>query len=723
MNKYFSLFKNREWFVPVVSIVNRDSFTSGARVLLALSIVFIAHWATNSNIELLPVLLGVFSSALAETDDHWHARLRSQLISLITFSTACAAVWLTLPLPLLLALFIAISAFVLTLLSALGDRYRAIAFGTLVLTLYASLSAHANQNVAANSIALLLIGAIWYGIVSVIWFGLIPQQPVQARLAKLYQLLGEYLQLKAQLLEPIREVDQAERRMALILQNGRVVNALNTTKESLLTRMKPGKSEAWFKIAMNQYLIAQDIHERTSSSHEDYQVLSKAFFHTDALYRCQRILILLGSQAKLFSNAIQSRTQPKHQGMTTRAIEDLDASIKNIEKYTQNNPVLDALLGVRSNLISMAEVFSQVFNANIPKLDHNLLDREPGSLNQAWKKITPHLTLRSPLFRHALRLSSCLLVGSMVMHLMHDHLGYWILLTILFVSQQQYAATHKKLLQRALGTAQGLAIGWALTQLFISENIESALIAILSGIFFGTRHTRYILATSAITALLVLSFQQIGLRQELFPARLWDTLIGCSIAGLAAWLILPNWQWRLWPDLAERSLSTQANYLIEILRQYQLGRDEHLAYRQARREAHNADAALSNAYSAMRKEPANVRKAEANHGYFLISSHTLLNYLSALGAHRNEWGQKTVSLDIVNSVNELNIGIKKLAFSLNNPVQKDLESFIEEISKRHNNLKYAVTNQEKLINTQLTLCFNLLPQIAREIVNSKKHAV
>ena len=68
--------------------------------------------------------------------------------------------------------------------------------------------------------------------------------------------------------------------------------------------------------------------------------------------------------------------------------------------------------------------------------------------------------------------------------------------------------------------------------------------------------------------------------------------------------------------------------------QYQSGKRDHLAYRLARRNAHNADAALSNSYSAMLKEPLRVRGGAEVVGNFLRLSHTQLNYLSALGAQR-----------------------------------------------------------------------------------------
>ena len=35
------------------------------------------------------------------------------------------------------------------------------------------------------------------------------------------------------------------------------------------------------------------LYERITSSHEHYDVLANAFFHSDVLYRCQRVVALL----------------------------------------------------------------------------------------------------------------------------------------------------------------------------------------------------------------------------------------------------------------------------------------------------------------------------------------------------------------------------------------------------------------------------------------------
>jgi len=712
------------WRHSLLAMFNRDGFARGARALIALLVVFAVDWLAGGQGELMPVLLGVTASALTETDDDWRGRLRAQLMALSAFLLLSWAVWISLPWPVLLASVLAITAFTLTMLGTLGERYRAITFGALVLFLYVALSAHTSRNVANTTTPLLLTGAAWYGLISVVWAALMPQPPVHARLAKLYALLGEYLQLKAQLLEPVREIDLTDRRMALVLHNGRVVDALNASKESLFSRLQPGTPPAWLRLAMHQYLAAQDIHERASSSHENYPVLSQAFFHSDALYRCQRVLVLLGRQALALSKAIQTHTLPLHQGATQRALEDLHAAIEHIEQDPKVHRALQALHAVSDNLTAMASVFSRVFTPPTESIHQELIDRRPATFQEAWTRIHQELHLGSPWFRHALRLSASLLVGFGFMQATDDPLGYWILLTIVFVSQQQYAATWVRLMQRTLGTVLGLALGWALTQLFQPALVQSALIVILGAVFLGNRHTRYVLATTAITTLLVLSFHQIGLSQALFPARLWDTLMGCAITGIAAWLVLPNWQSRLWPGLAARSLRAQATYLHEILRQYEIGKQDHLAYRLARRNAHNADAALSNAYAAMRKEPAKVRQNEAANGQFLLASHTLLSYLSALGAHRDEWTNQPLSPHVWAAAHRLQRQLNALALALDTPYSVVAPHALQTIADE-NTVQETTEKQEappsgvqQLLLAQLTLSLRLMPILAQRVLQT-----
>ena len=115
-------------------------------------------------------------------------------------------------------------------------------------------------------------------------------------------------------------------------------------------------------------------------------------------------------------------------------------------------------------------------------------------------------------------------------------------------------------------------------------------------------------------------------------------LLGSLIAIVAVFLILPDWQGRRLDRLLASTLTSHAEYLREILAQYVSGKRDDLAYRVARRNAHNADAALTTTLSNMLMEPGHFRRDTEQGFRFLVVTHTLLGYLSPLGAHRAPLG-------------------------------------------------------------------------------------
>lgn len=628
-----------DWRVTWSRTRNHEGVARGVRAFVALLCVLLLGWWAGWEHNFMPAMLGVIASALAESDDGWRGRLRAQGLTLAAFAVVGLAVQASQPLPWLQAGVVAAAALVLTLVGALGERYRAVALAALVFAIYIAMLAH--QGRSDRALALLLLGATWYGVVSVLWAALLPRATLRHRMSRLYALLGEQLRLKAQLLEPVRDIDLAGRRMALALHNGRVVLALDATKESLLSRLPAGDRPRprWLQLAMRQYFAAQDIHERVNSSHEDYGLLAETLFHSDALYRCQRVLTQLGAQLLKFAEAIAARGSPVHTGSTTRAIEDMQAAIAHLlagplAQQPAAQRALGAVQQLGRNLGAMAGVLPALEQPLQGAPRDALHDSAPRDLRAAWQRVRAQLHGQSPLLRHGLRLALTLLLGSAIVATTRDPHAYWVLLTILFVSQPGYADTRRRMLQRAGGTALGLCLGWAAIRLFPGTVLQSALLVVAGGVFLGSRHTHYTRATASVTVLLLLSFHQAGMGDGVIPTRMLDTVVGGALAWLAAWLVLPNWQSRQWPQLAERALRSQAAYLQEIVAQAGAGKQDHLAYRIVRRSAHSADAALSNAYAAMLKEPAHARRLFEACGRFLVLSHTLLNYLSALGAHR-----------------------------------------------------------------------------------------
>ncbi|MBD9482935.1 TIGR01666 family membrane protein [Pseudomonas sp. PDM14] len=714
----------------------REKFTYGIRVFIALAGSMALCWYLDRIAFVIPLFLGCIASALAESDDHWRGRLQALLVTLVCFAATACAVQLLFPMPWLFGAGLALAAFAMTLLGGIGERYAAVAQATLILAIYTAIGLE-HRGGAMGSFwqepLLLISGAAWYGLLAVIWSALFSQQPVQQALARVFVELGAYLRLKASLFEPVRQLDIEQRRLELARQNGQVVTALNQAKEIILNRMSRKRSGQKTNRYLKLYFIAQDIHERASSSHYPYNALADAFFHSDVMFRCGRLLSQQGKACQALGRAIRLR-QPFDYADNSQAMTDLHASLDYLRE--QQNPawrrLLRSLGALAGNLTTLELKLASASNpdALADEQDSTLLDRSPQSFKDAFDRLRQHFTPTSLVFRHALRLSLALAAGYCLLHWIHPQQGYWILLTTLFVCRPSYGATRLRLVQRVAGTLVGLMLGWALITLF-PEPLLQSLFAVLAGVaFFINRVDRYTLATTAMTLVVMLCFNQISDAYALFWPRLVDTALGTLIAGLAVFFVLPDWQGRKLNQVLANTLSSNSRYLLQIMQQYESGKRDDLSYRLARRNAHNADAALSTTLSNMLMEPGHFRK-DAETGFrFLVLSHTLLSYLSGLGAHRESLPDDASDALHDRAVAHISASLESIAASLQNnqPVAvhdeldqslaEELEQIPEEIDEGHR----LVQMQLGLICRQLAPLRTLVAHLQKRLPEPAKIA-
>ena len=696
-----------------------DKFSYSVRVFVALTGSMAFCWYQDEMSLLIPLFLGIIASALSETDDSWQGRLNALLVTLVCFTASALSVELLFPYPWLMVCALALASFGLTMLGALGERYGAIASATLILAVYTMIGVDQRGGEVTNfwhEPLLLVAGAAWYGILSVLWQALFSNQPVQQSLARLFWELGLYLKIKSALFEPIRKLDVEAGRLELARQNGRVVAALNTAKEIILHRVGNTRPGSKLSRYLKLYFLAQDIHERASSSHYPYNALADAFFHSDVMFRCQRLLRQQGVACQRLSESIKLRQPFVYDDSFAEALGDLHASLEHLR--IQSNPawrgLLRSLRALAANLGTLDRLLSDASNPDTlaDATDSSLLDRSPRNLKDVWSRLRQHLTPTSLIFRHALRLPLALSIGFAMVHWIHPSQGYWIILTTLFVCQPSYGATRRKFSQRIIGTAIGLAVGWALFDLFPNPLVQSMFAVVAGVVFFINRTTRYTLSTAAITLMILFCFNQVGDGYGLFLPRLFDTLVGSVIAAAAVFLFLPDWQGRRLNPVLANTLSCNSQYLRQIMQQYAQGKSDSLAYRLARRNAHNADAALSTTLANMLMEPGHFRK-DADMGFrFLVMSHTLLSYLSGLGAHRDtvlpaevrEQLIEGAGSKIADSIDQIAQGLAtKQAVAVQSDEEETLAGELEQMPDE-------IDENQRLVQTQLALiCRQLGP--------------
>jgi len=683
------------------------------RIFIALCGTAALPWLLGEVKLTIPLTLGVVAAALADLDDRLSGRLKNLIITLISFFIASASVELLFPWPWLFAIGLVSSTCGFILLGGLGQRYATIAFGALLIAVYTMLGISLFEQWYQQPL-LLLAGAVWFNFLTLVGHLVFPVRALQDNLSRSYGQLAHYLELKSRLFDPDIEDESQAPLYDLALANGQLVATLNQTKATLLTRLRGDRGQRSTRQSLHYYFAAQDIHERASSSHIQYQTLREHFRYSDVMFRFQRLLSMQSQACDRLSHAILLRTPYQHDSRFERAFTHLDAALDRIRASGVTSAdhlkalgfLLDNLRAIDAQLatIETEQPQSQLLN----ETENQLADDSLNSFSDIWLRLRNNLTPESALFRHAVRMSLVLCIGYAFIQITGLQHGYWILLTSLFVCQPNYNATRHRLTLRVIGTLVGVAIGLPVLYFVPSHEGQLVLIVITGVLFFAFRTVQYAHATMFITLLVLLCFNLLGEGFEVAIPRIIDTLIGCVIAWAAVSFIWPDWRFRHLPRVTEQALDANCRYLDAILEQYHQGRDNRLAYRIARRNAYNRDAELASVVSNMSSEPGASPELRDVAFRLLCLNHTFTSYISALGAHREQLAHPDILHLLDDAVCYVDDALHHLP-SDHARVQETLSS----LSQRIKHLDPRPDSKEPLVLQQIGLLIALLPEVCR----------
>ena len=680
------------------------------RIFIALCGTVALPWWLNDVKLTIPLTLGVVAGALADLDDRLAGRLRNLVITLVCFFIASASVELLFPWPWLFALGLTVSTSGFILLGGLGQRYATIAFGALLIAIYTMLGVSLYDQWYQQPV-LLLLGAIWYNLLTLTGHLIFPVRALQDNIARSYEQLAHYLELKSRLFDPDIEEDSQAPLYDLALANGQLVATLNQTKASLLTRLRGDRGQRGTRRTLHYYFVAQDIHERASSSHVQYADLREKFRYSDVMFRFQRLLSMQSQACQQLTRSILLRTPYQHDPRFERAFSHLDAALDRVqasgtspEQFKALGFLLNNLRAIDAQLATIESEQAMAMPGN--DADNQLADDSLNGFSDMWLRLSRHFTPESALFRHAVRMSLVLCVGYAFIQITGLHHGYWILLTSLFVCQPNYNATRHRLALRIVGTLVGVAIG--LPVLYFVPSVEGQLILIvITGVlFFAFRNVQYAHATMFITLLVLLCFNLLGEGFEVALPRVIDTLIGCAIAWAAVSFIWPDWRFRNLPRVSDRAMNANCRYLDAILEQYHQGRDNRLAYRIARRDAHNTDAELASVVSNMSTEPRATAEIRETAFRLLCLNHTFTSYISTLGDHREKLTNPGILALLDDAVCYVDDALH------HQPADGPrVHQALDELVQRIAHLDPGTDNKAPLVLQQIGLLIALLPQI------------
>ena len=696
-------------------LISDSNIHSGLRVLIAMAITFIP--ALNSN--LLPffaqnslhisisLCLGVMASAIVETDDNYKGRGKFIVTIVVCFFIASSSVELLMPYPILFALGLLISSFAFMMLAVLGTHYNKIGFGAILIAIYTMIGHQSGINWYEQPL-LLSIGALWYGLFSIVWNFYSPYRSLREQLAQLFFSLSRYQQQKSALFNE-KEGTSKEGilavRQQLAIQNISIMARLEQSKRIIQSRFQVCHRQTELYKLNGYYFIAEQIHERISASQYLYSQLESTFGKSQILEGYHQLLLQLSEDCYQLGMAINDKKKYRHSRRlkwTINALSDQLYLLKQkLQLFDNNNEAMQALQAIYENLRGIDNLLLTVSQNQQSKQTEAavIAIEEEQPAQSIFKQLLGAMKATNPVFKHAVRISVSLCAAFVLQHLLQLPQGFWLLQTVLFVCQPSFSETRKRLMQRSVGTLLGILLGYPVIML-IDGTFSQVLLLIFSAfLFFNYLRTNYGLAVIFITLFVMFLFNLLtGTGMEILPARIGETLLGCALSILAITFIFPDWQFQRFPTLVNQLLLLSGRYFKQVSHQYQYGRSENLNYRMTRFNTFKSDATLTSAWQSMLFEPSSKQKLTKEVYALVNRCDALVSYIAALASHRHKMDdfENNIALqDLINAT-------AKQISSAYNPISVDEQELVNAIEK-FADYKTNLSGETLLIVEQLRL--------------------
>ncbi len=169
------------------------------------------------------------------------------------------------------------------------------------------------------------------------------------------------------------------------------------------------------------------------------------------------------------------------------------------------------------------------------------IDAERLDIPRRLRELRGNLTLRSPVFQHALRIAVAAALAVALYKGRHLEHGYWLILTVLVIVKKDWEATRRRAGERILGSLVGGVLGIVLALTVRNLVTIDLLLLVLCMIAFSHTPTNYGLYVTFLTPFVVLMINIAAPGNwQIALVRIEDTFLGGALALAVAYLMRFN---------------------------------------------------------------------------------------------------------------------------------------------------------------------------------------
>lgn len=604
--------------------------------------------------DVLPTLIGIplgaMFTSLADNPGPPHHRRNGMLISLVLNFIIVIIAGYSRVYPWLIGIEIIVFGILFSLIAIFGNRANSIGLIALIVFIL-----HVDKNQPATHILLqgvfLVTGGLWYAALSLILYTLRPYRAVQQLLGECLMEMSAYFNRRALFYKKDADLtrvynDLFEHQVKIHYHQEELREMLFSTRRFITESTRKGR------VLMMIFLDSVDLLERIMAAQQDYAQLHKDFEDTEILGQFYKNIKILANTLHQIGLAVQS-------GESVTGGADIEAQYQQsfdafhkLRSTNMNAENVEGFIQLRHILYSMQDVTEKIqrfkvytsFDKTISKKFKTDLDLQQFKPHREinFNLLLANLSFKSSAFRHAIRLTFALLIGYIISLLFTIGHGYWILLTIALIIKPAYSLTKERNIQRLWGTFAGALAGFGLLY-FSPDNSAIFIIMVLAMILsYSFLKLNYGFSTAGLTTFLLLSFHFMdpnGTQQVLLD-RVIDTAIGCVIAYIVSFLVLPTWEHEQFDKLMVTAIEANNKYFNSIAASF-IGRPVNITtYKISRKEAFVALANLSDTFQRMISEPKSQTKYLPQYHQFVAANHMLSSHIASLSYYAQHFGPK-----------------------------------------------------------------------------------
>jgi uncharacterized membrane protein YccC len=575
-----------------------------------------------------------------------------------------------------------------------------------------------NLENAAN----ILIGGIWYMMMSLSVTQIRPYRLAQQALGECMEEIAVYLRLKAAFYQNKTPIDKNYAK--LIEQQVKVHEKQDVVRALLFQDRMIKDPNHQGRILILVLVDMIDLFEESMATLYDYKSLRAQYGHTNALKAIHKTLRILADELDELAGQVVADDDIGKPKDFLKELNRLKACIDEVEsKYGLPNLVLKKILINIRNLIRRTEkVYSYLSNSELSRQLSSERELKQFVSRQDFdlKVFRENLSFNSGIFRHSLRVAIVCLIGYMVSKLFpFGHHSYWILLTIIVILKPSFSLTKQRNYERIFGTVLGGIIGVAAIILVRDETARFFILLICMLGAYSFQRLNYKISVLFMTPYLLILFSFLGENNiNIAKERIVDTFVGSAIALIASYFVFPSWEHRQLKNTMRQALIANYHYLYKLAEALHGKHWTSTDYKLVRKEVYVSSANLGSSFQRMLSEPKRKQQHLKEVKKFTVFNHILSSYIANL-VHVSQQ-EKT------HEINSLHIKwVRKALFNLNEAIQllstqKDtlFVASYPETPAFYNTVKPEDWN-EHLLNEQLQLCHKLTKDV-RKLAESFK---